>query len=97
MKYLQVYILICSDESFYIGVTNNLERRLHEHNSGINTDSYTYQRRPVKLAWHSEKTPPKEAIAFEKRLKKWSKKKKEALIQSDWQRLKTLSKKKFTQ
>ena len=48
MKYLfWVYILICSDGSYYVGVTNNLSRRMHEHESGIYPNSYTSTRRPL--------------------------------------------------
>ena len=43
-KYLYVYILKCSDNSYYTGVTNDPERRILEHNSGINEKSYTSSR-----------------------------------------------------
>jgi len=51
MKYLYVYILECSDTSFYIGVTNNLGRRFIEHATGIHESSYTFSRRPLKLVF----------------------------------------------
>ena len=52
MKTMYVYILKCSDDTFYTGVTNNLERRVTEHNSGISEESYTKSRRPLKLVFY---------------------------------------------
>ena len=52
-KVIYLYILKCNDDSFYVGVTNNLDKRVLEHNSGIKTDSYTYDRRPVALVYHT--------------------------------------------
>lgn len=48
LKHLYVYILECSDKSYYTGITNNPERRVEQHNEGVNKNSYTY-RRPVKI------------------------------------------------
>jgi putative endonuclease len=90
-EFLYVYLLKCSDGTYYTGVTNNLERRLQEHNSGYKSDSYTYTRRPIELVWSHRISGNMEAIAFEKRLKKWSKAKKEALINGDYEILPKLS------
>jgi len=46
-----VYILLCSDSSYYTGVTNNLDRRLYEHEAGFDPKSYTFKRRPLKLVF----------------------------------------------
>ena len=46
-----VYILLCSDGSYYTGVTKDVERRIEEHNEGFAEDSYTYIRRPVELKY----------------------------------------------
>jgi putative endonuclease len=51
-----VYILECSDGSYYTGSTNNIQNRLWQHQQGTEPHSYTYPRRPVKLAWTSEET-----------------------------------------
>ena len=91
IKYYYVYILRCSDGSYYTGFTNNPDRRLEEHNSGRNPGAYTYRRRPVKLVYVVAFSDPMEGIAFEKQLKGWSKKKKEALINGDIELLKALS------
>ncbi len=90
-KALYVYILKCSDKNYYTGVTNDLERRLKEHEAGIDTESFTYNRRPVELVYHELFTDYNLAIDWEKRIKKWSRKKKEALINSKWEDLKKLS------
>ncbi len=49
-----VYIVECSDGSFYTGVTNDLDRRLYEHNSGITPNTFTFKIRPVKLRYYEE-------------------------------------------
>jgi putative endonuclease len=91
MKSYYVYILLCSDKTFYTGITNNLERRLAEHQKGIKKDSYTHSRRPVELVFYETYQDVMLAISWEKRIKKWSHKKKQALIDGDWDRLVELS------
>ncbi|WP_350288506.1 GIY-YIG nuclease family protein [uncultured Croceitalea sp.] len=91
MKKYFVYIVKCSDASYYSGVTNDVFLRETQHNQGLDPKSYTFKRRPVTLVWHQEFENPKEAIAKEKQLKGWSRKKKEALITSDLELLPKLS------
>lgn len=86
-----VYILKCSDKTYYTGVTNNIELRFKQHNEGFNQSSYTYSRRPVELVFISEFKYIDQAIAFEKQVKGWSRKKKEAIIDDNWDKLKELS------
>jgi putative endonuclease len=86
-KILYVYILFCADGTYYTGVTNNLDRRLRQHETGYNKDSYTYNRRPVQLVYYEMFNNYLQAIDWETRIKKWSSKKKEALANSDWNRL----------
>ena len=95
MKSLYVYILKCSDQTYYTGVTNNIERRFIEHNSGIAEFSYTAQRLPVELVYFTLIEGPLQAIAKEKQIKKWSQSKKEALINGEFDRLPNLAKKRF--
>ena len=90
-----VYILECSDHSYYVSVTNDLERRLLEHSAGIDPDSYTANRRPIVLVYYAGFQSPKAAIQFEKKIKKWSRLKKQALIQDDFAALPNLAKKQF--
>jgi putative endonuclease len=92
MKQYFVYILLCSDNSYYTGITNNLERRLYEHENGIDPRSYTFKRRPVKLVFQEMFTEVTQAIAFEKQVKGWRRAKKEALINGNWDLLPELSK-----
>jgi putative endonuclease len=96
MKTYYVYILKCSDDSYYTGITSNLEKRLAEHNEGTDVNSYVSKRRPVTLVWFSSFSNPETAIAREKQIKGWTKAKKEALILNDWDKLTHLSKKKFS-
>ncbi|MFT4523905.1 MAG: putative endonuclease [Bacteroidia bacterium] len=92
-----VYILECKDQSFYTGVTNNIQRRLEEHESGLNPSCYTFSRRPLTLVYQQMFNAPEKAIQFEKQLKKWSRKKKLALIKGHYEELPLLSKKHFDQ
>ena len=94
MKNYYVYIVQCSDETYYTGITNNLERRLFEHNEGINRTAYTFRRRPVVLKYCETFNDPLDAISFEKKVKDWSRKKKEALFRNDWGDIRKLSLKK---
>ncbi len=91
MKRYYVYILECSDKLLYIGITNNIERRVDEHNSGMNKSSFTHKRRPVTLKFHQEFNDVNQAIYFEKKIKRWSAQKKRALIEGDFEMLQILA------
>ncbi len=75
MKFYYVYILLCSDGLTYTGITNNLTRRMEEHEMGLNKTSFTYKRRPLQLIFHQEFNYVEQAIYFEKKIKKmeWQK------------------------
>ena len=94
MKQYFVYILLCSDNSYYTGVTNALDRRLYEHETSIDPKSYIFKRRPLKLVFHEMFVEVTQAIAFEKQVKGWSRAKKKALINGQWELLPELSKRK---
>jgi putative endonuclease len=49
-----VYMLHCSDGSYYVGVTNDLDLRISQHQEGKDLLSYTHRRRPVKLVYSAE-------------------------------------------
>ncbi|WP_375141540.1 GIY-YIG nuclease family protein [Aestuariibaculum sp. M13] len=70
MKCFFVYILKCSDDTYYTGITNNLEKRFSEHQSGLKKNAYTYNRRPISLEFQQNFNHPEQAIAFEKKIKK---------------------------
>ena len=93
MKELCVYILECADGKYYTGVTNDLERRMWEHNEGIDPKAYTYGRRPLKLVFSDWFPEPNQAIAFEKQVKGWRKEKKLALIEGRYNDLTRLAQK----
>lgn len=83
MPYI-VYILECSDGSYYTGSTDDVNKRLWQHQQGVESSSYTYSRRPVKLVWTSQETQHYyDALRWERQIKGWSRKKKEALIRGD--------------
>ncbi len=95
MKKYFVYILKCSDNSYYVGFTSNLSRRINEHQTGKYKNSYTFKRRPIVLVFHTQFNNALVAIAKEKQIKKWSRVKKEALINNRFEELPNLSKKLF--
>lgn len=89
-----VYILKCADDSYYTGLTRSEmpEARVWHHNNATEPDSYTATRRPVKLVYAEHLDMVTDAIAAERKLKGWSRAKKEALIAGDWTLVQTLSK-----
>ena len=78
-----VYILKCTDASYYTGSTHTLEKRFAEHQSG-EMKGYTSSRLPVELVWHQEFPNQNEAFLAERQIKGWSRAKKEALIRNDF-------------
>lgn len=74
------YILKCADETLYIGCTNNLEKRLEEHNTSKRGAHYTKIRRPVHLQYHEEYETLNEARRREAEIKSWRREKKLELI-----------------
>jgi predicted GIY-YIG superfamily endonuclease len=85
-----VYILRCSDGSYYVGHTEDLERRVVQHQSG-ELAAYTAKRLPVELVYSNEFATRDEAFAAERQIKGWSRKKKEALMRADWKELRRLA------
>ena len=76
-------------------MTNQLDKRVNDHQIGKFTGSYTYKRRPVELVYYETFTDPETAYAYEQKIKKWSRAKKVALIEENYHLLPELSKKKF--
>ena len=76
-------MLRCSDGAYYVGHTDNLEARVALHQSG-EVAGFTSTRLPVFLIWSQEFETREEALANERRVKGWSRAKKEALIRGDW-------------
>ncbi len=81
-----VYILRCADGSYYTGHTDNLEARLAAHRSG-KIKGHTLSRRPVTLVFTDQFSSRQDAFERERQIKGWSRAKKKALIEKDWERL----------
>ncbi|MDN4163016.1 GIY-YIG nuclease family protein [Nocardioides abyssi] len=82
------YILRCADDSYYVGSTTDLERRVWEHNRADHGAAVrTRARRPVVLVWSAEFALINEAYAFEKQVQGWSRRKREALIRGELEAL----------
>jgi predicted GIY-YIG superfamily endonuclease len=85
-----VYILLCADNSYYTGHTDNLETRVAAHERG-EIPGYTFTRRPVHLAFAQDFPTRGEALAAERQINGWSQRKKEALIKGELERLPELA------
>jgi putative endonuclease len=89
---IHIYMLRCADNSFYIGSAtgDDLAPRIDQHNAG-SYPGYTFTRRPVVLVWSEYFDRITDGIAAERKIKGWSRAKKEALIRSDWAEVSRLS------
>ena len=85
-----VYMLRCSDGSYYVGSTRNLHTRVEQHIAGKGAE-YTKRRRPVELVFAAEFESIADAFALEKKIQGWSRAKREALIQGDFNEIRRLS------
>lgn len=86
-----VYIILCNDESYYTGLTDDLMRRFEEHVNGTYESCYTFKRRPLILKYYETIPFLKDAVERERQLKGWSKAKKKALIEGNFHKLQLLS------
>ncbi len=89
-----VYILRCSDGSYYTGHTDDLEKRIGEHQTGAIPSCYTFKRRPLQLVFSQACAIREEALAAEQQIKGWGRKKKEAMMRGDWAEVSRLAKSK---
>ena len=85
------YMLHCRGGQYYVGHTDDLDRRIAQHQSGA-IPGYTADRLPVALVWQEAFQTRDEARAAERRIKGWTRAKKMALIRGDWGRVSDLSK-----
>ena len=95
MEYFYVYILKCNDGSYYTGHTNNIEARISQHQQGLIKGCYTVTRLPVTVVFVQPFPSRNEAFNAERKIKGWTKQKKEALIKGDWMLISLLAKKIF--
>jgi predicted GIY-YIG superfamily endonuclease len=85
------YILHCRGGKFYTGHTDDLERRIGQHQSGL-IPGFTSEHLPVKLVWSEEFPTRYEALTAERQIKGWGREKKMALIRGDWDLVSRLAK-----
>jgi putative endonuclease len=92
MTHADVYILRCADGSFYTGLTRrDPDERVSEHQQGLDPNCYTFSRRPVTLVFSEFFERVDEAAATERRIKGWSRAKKQALIARNYPELSRLA------
>jgi len=89
-----VYILRCNDQSYYTGHTDDLNIRIKQHENNAIESCYTSTRLPVQLVFWQPFATREEALFAEQRIKGWSRAKKEALINKNWDEIKILAKRK---
>jgi 5-(carboxyamino)imidazole ribonucleotide synthase len=86
-----IYIILCNDDSYYTGLTDDLMRRFEEHLNGVYETCYTFKRRPLILRYYETIPFLKDAVERERQIKEWSKAKKKALIEGNFHKLQLLS------
>jgi putative endonuclease len=86
------YIVQCRDDTYYVGSTYELDRRVSEHNLGFGA-AYTrpYRRRPVTLVWSAHFDRMDQAYWYEKQIQGWGREKRQALIEGRWEDLPALA------
>jgi len=94
MKPFYVYIVQCADNSYYTGHTDDIEKRIAEHNSQT-YPCYTSTRLPIELVFLQDFQTRAEALECERQIKNWGRQKKKALIEQNWDKLTILGKKRF--
>lgn len=83
IKEWKVYIVECSDGSFYTGITTDIDRRILEHNYSLKAAKYTRSRRPVRLVYEESASNRSEASKREYSIKRLKRKNKSSLILSE--------------
>jgi predicted GIY-YIG superfamily endonuclease len=94
MNDFYVYILKCNDDSYYVGHTDDIEKRISQHNLKEH-NSYTSKRLPIEVVFVQTFGTRDEAFNVERQIKKWSRQKKEALIEGNFLKVSLLAKKNF--
>jgi putative endonuclease len=90
MSRFVTYMLQCADNSYYVGPTDNIDQRFYQHQVG-KVDGYTKTRLPVRLVWMQVFTTRDAAFRAERRIKGWSRSKKMAFVQGDWEAISKLA------
>ena len=90
-NHFYLYILKCANDAYYIGHTDNIDQRMSKHHLGLIDKCYTKNKRPLKLIFVQDFPTRDAAFHAERQIKGWSRKKKEAFIEGDWDRIKKLN------
>ena len=80
-------MLKCKDNSYYVGHTDDIEKRISEHQQGL-VSGYTSSRLPVHVVYSEQCASRAEALEAERQIKRWTRAKKELLIKKGWQGMK---------
>ena len=91
MKQYYVYLMASFQQTLYVGVTNNLERRVYEHKTKIHPQSFTARYNIDRLVYCETFNDIRDALAREKQIKSWRRSKKNALIEAENPRWKHIS------
>jgi len=86
-----IYILKCSDGSFYTGHTESLDKRIEQHQQASFSNCYTAKRLPCELVYQASFDSRKQSLSIERQVRGWSRQKKRALINDDWIEIARLS------
>jgi len=90
-NHFYLYILKCINGAYYIGHTDNIEKRMSEHDQGLIKNCYTTNKRPVELIFLQTFPTRDAAFHAERQIKGWSRKKKEAFMENNWDKIKQLN------
>ena len=86
-----MYILKCKNGAYYVGHTDNIDKRISEHHQGLIESCYTKKMRPVELIFVQDFCTRDAAFHAERQVKGWSRKKKEALMRGNWEEIQELN------
>jgi len=90
-NHFYLYVLKCVNGAYYVGHTDNIEQRLSEHHLGLINNCYTKNKRPLELMFLQDFPTRDAAFHAERQIKGWSRQKKEAFMQDDWEKIKELN------
>ena len=90
-NHFYLYILKCINGAYYVGHTDNIDKRMSEHNLGLINTCYTKNKRPLELMFLQIFPTRDAAFQAERQVKGWSRKKKEAFINDDWNEIQRLN------
>jgi len=90
-NHFYLYILKCINGAYYVGHTDNIDQRMSENNLGLIGNCYTKNKRPVELVFLQDFPTRDAAFHAERQVKGWSRKKKEAFMEGNWDKIRELN------